>query len=106
MPGVKITSACVLVVHEKPNFDNFLFRFSSWSRLQRALAHALRFVVCVILKRPTNADVLTPDEQQRAMRLAVRVIQRTHFPELLKQLAKPNHTVTPSTTAQLALFFG
>lgn len=38
------------------------------------------------------------------MRLAVRVTQRTHFQELLKQLTKPNHIVTPPTMAQLAPF--
>lgn len=104
LPEVKTTAACVLVAREAPNFDNFLLRFSSWYRLQRVLAYALRFIDRVIFKRPTDADCLTPDELQRAMRLAVRVTQRTHFQELLKQLAKPNHLVTPSTMAQLAPF--
>ncbi|XP_015377512.1 PREDICTED: uncharacterized protein LOC107171770 [Diuraphis noxia] len=104
LPEMKTTSACVLVVREAPNFDNFLLRFSSWFRLQRALAYALRFIHRVIFKRPTDADCLTPDELQRAMRLAVRVTQRTHFQELLKQLGKPNHIITPPTMAQLAPF--
>jgi len=103
LPEVRSASACVLVVREVPNFDNFLLRFSSWSRLQRALAYALRFIDRAIVKRPTNADVLTQDELQRAIRLAVRVTQRTHFQELLKQLAKHN-IVTPPTMAQLAPF--
>jgi len=104
LPEVKSTLTCVLAVREVPNFDDFLLRFSSWSRLQRALAYALRFIDRVIVKRPTNADVLTPDELQRAIRLAVRVTQRTHFQELLKQLAKHNHVITPPTMAQLAPF--
>ncbi|CAI6357195.1 unnamed protein product [Macrosiphum euphorbiae] len=104
LPEVKNPSTCVMVVCETPSFDTFLLRFSSWSRLQHALAYALRFVDRVIVKQPTNTDVLTPDELQRAMRLAVRVTQRTYFPELLKQLAKPNHLVTPPTMAQLAPF--
>jgi len=104
LPEVKNPSTCVMVVRETPSFDTFLLRFSSWSRLQRSLAYALRFVDRVIVKRPTNTDIVTPDELQRAMRLAVRVTQRTHFPELLKQLAKPNHIVTPPTMAQLAPF--
>jgi len=72
LPEMKTASACVLVVREAPNFDNFLL---------------------VIVRRPTNEYVLTPDELQRAVRLAVRVTQRTHFPELLRQLAKHNHVV-------------
>ncbi|KAL4113825.1 hypothetical protein QTP88_017393 [Uroleucon formosanum] len=104
LPEVKTASACVLAVREVPNCDKFLLRFSSWSRLQRALAYALRFIDRVIVKRPTNADVLTLDELQRAIRMAVRVTQRTHFQELLQQLAKHNHIVTPPTMAQLAPF--
>lgn len=104
LPEVKTASACVLAVREVLNCDKFLLRFSSWSRLQRALAYALRFIDRVIVKRPTNADVLTLDELQRAIRLAVRVTQRTHFQELLQQLAKHNHIVTPPTMAQLAPF--
>lgn len=79
LPDVKTTSTYVLVVHEKLNFDNLLLRFSWWSYFQRALAYALCFVDHVLLKRPTYTDVLTPDEEQRLMRLDIRVTQRTHF---------------------------
>lgn len=78
--------------------------FLGFRHLQRVLAYALRFVDRVIVMRPTNFDVLTPDELQRTMWFAVRITQRTNFPELLKQLAKPNHILIPPTIAQLAPF--
>jgi len=104
LPEVKTTTARVLVVREASTVDDFLHRFSSWSRLQRVLAYSLRFVDRVVLKRPTNINVIMPDELERATRLAVRVTQRKYFFELLKQLSDPNRVVTPPTLAHLAPF--
>jgi len=50
LPELKYPSTYVLVVRETPTFDTFLLRFSVWSRLQRALAYALRFVDRVNIK--------------------------------------------------------
>jgi len=63
LPEVKNPSTYVLVIRETPTFDTFLLRFSVWSRLQRALAYALRFVDRVIIKRPVVKVVKLPTDE-------------------------------------------
>lgn len=104
LPDVKAIKTKVLTLHDTPIDDYVLLRFSSWQRLQRSMAYVLRFVYSGILKQPLITGPLKLAELSRAVLVAIRLTQKIHFPELIKQLQDAKRAITPSSVAQLAPF--
>lgn len=103
LPDIKTITTNVLIVHDASIKDELLHRFSSYNRMQRSIGYALRFIYT---KQPQVTGTLTFNERNHGMLFAIRMTQREHFYELLKQLIKSSSVITPSSLAQLASFLG
>lgn len=103
LPEVKTFTKVVLMAVEVTSLDLVVSKFSSFTRLQRSTAYALRFVYHRILTKPLVTGPLTSIELNRATSFWVRRTQLSVFPHLVKQLAR-HVVVTPPSLAQLAPF--
>lgn len=104
LPEAKPTKVNVFATHVSLSENSLLVRFSTLPRMQRSFGYVLRFVYSALLKQPRVSSSLSLSELNRAVLFAVRLTQKAHFHDLLRQLATPNKIITPSTTAQLAPF--
>ncbi|XP_062558193.1 uncharacterized protein LOC134223076 [Armigeres subalbatus] len=74
------------------NFD----RFSSWNRLQRAIAYALRFLHNSAKREPKYAGYLQQEELRAAERTIFVLVQRESYPDEIMALSNK----APKTTRQ------
>ncbi|XP_062703570.1 uncharacterized protein LOC134286025 [Aedes albopictus] len=74
------------------SFDPVLdfVRFSSWDRLLRATAYALRFVNNLVKVKPKRTGQLQQDELRTAEETIFRLVQRESYPDEIAALSNKN----------------
>lgn len=77
----------------KLNLTDFINRFSSASRLQRTFAYVLRFLHNARRKQPKLGGPISVEELEISQATLIKIVQRQHFSEEMRQIAK-NGVVT------------
>jgi len=103
LPEFKQTQECALFLTDTNEPERILQRFSSLGKMQRVLAYCLRFInVC--RRRPIETGVLSRNETDRALVVAIKITQNIHWAQLQRQLTSPSAIITSTNLAHLSPF--
>uniref|UniRef100_A0A8D9DS55 Integrase catalytic domain-containing protein n=2 Tax=Cacopsylla melanoneura TaxID=428564 RepID=A0A8D9DS55_9HEMI len=109
LPGLKAIRVNTLISSSpeiNPLYDQ-LKKFSSFTRTQRVLAYVLRFIENLKRSKTRTTLVKSPlliEEIDSATVVCVRLVQQTHFREIISQLKKNNQTPVKGNLSSLTPF--